>query len=76
LLRCGTSSREQTRNTLASEFLIVPSVPFSRIEPVKDVLGQTKISQTMDTYAHVLPETKREAINLMGTILNKTKVKA
>ena len=37
-----------------------------------DVLGHSKISQTMDTYAHVLPETKREAINLMDTILNRT----
>jgi integrase len=45
------------------------------IRTIMDVLGHTKISQTMDTYAHVLPETKREAINLMNTILNKTKGK-
>jgi integrase len=41
------------------------------IRTIMDVLGHSKISQTMNTYAHVLPETKRDAINLMDSILSK-----
>lgn len=29
---------------------------------VMDILGHTQISTTMNTYAHVLPETQRQAV--------------
>ena len=45
-----------------------------RLDPHhQDVLGHSKISRTMDTYAHVLPVTKKEALNVIGDLLSKTK---
>jgi integrase len=36
---------------------------------VQEILGHTKISTTMDIYAHVLPETQREALEKLGGLL-------
>jgi integrase len=37
---------------------------------VMDVLGHSQISLTMNTYAHVLPELRREAADRMNDLLN------
>ena len=40
---------------------------------IMDILGHSQISLTMNTYAHIMPETRKEAIDLMDAILQKTK---
>lgn len=38
-----------------------------------DILGHNAIRTTMDIYAHVIPETKREAADIMEQILTGKK---
>jgi integrase len=38
---------------------------------IKDILGHSQISLTMNTYAHVLPIMKRDAANRLNDILTK-----
>lgn len=40
---------------------------------IMEILGHSQINLTMNTYAHVMPEMKTEAISLMDNILNPSK---
>jgi hypothetical protein len=37
---------------------------------VRDTLGHTQISTTADIYGHVLPDTHRQAVNGLDTLLS------
>jgi integrase len=38
---------------------------------VQELLGHANISMTLDTYSHVLPNVKREAINTLDKLFDK-----
>jgi integrase len=44
-----------------------------QLKVVSDILGHSQISTTADLYTHVLPSLRKEAINVMDSILSKTK---
>jgi len=46
------------------------------LNTIKDILGHSQISLTMNTYAHVLPAMKREAVRKMDELLSKAKLEA
>jgi len=43
------------------------------LKVVSDILGHSQISTTADLYTHVLPSLRKEAIDLMDSILTGTK---
>ena len=53
-----------------ASLLLAQNVP---LKVVSDILGHSRISITADLYTHVLPSVRKEAINLMDTILTGTK---
>jgi integrase len=53
------------RHSCAS-LLLAKGVP---LKTVSDILGHSQLSITADFYAHVVPEMRREAMNLMDSIL-------
>lgn len=53
-----------------ASLLLAQGVP---LKVVSDLLGHTRISVTADLYTHVLPSLKREAMDLMDSILTGTK---
>ena len=40
---------------------------------IMDILGHSRISVTMDTYAHVMPQTVRDAADVMNSVLRRKK---
>jgi integrase len=53
-----------------ASLLLAQGVP---LKVVSDLLGHTRISVTADLYTHVLPSLKREAMDLMDSLLTGTK---
>lgn len=53
-----------------ASLLLAQGVP---LNVVSDILGHTQISITADLYTHVSPAMKREAVDLMDSILTGTK---
>jgi integrase len=53
-----------------ASLLLAQGVP---LKVVSDILGHTQIGITADLYTHVLPAVKKEAIDLMDSILTGTK---
>jgi integrase len=53
-----------------ASLLLAQGVP---LKVVSDLLGHTRISVTADLYTHVLPSLKREAMDLMDSILTGTR---
>lgn len=60
------------RHTSATH-MIRNNVPIST---VSGVLGHANITTTLNTYTHVIEDTKKEAINIMADIVNDTDKKA
>ena len=54
----------------AASLMLAQGVP---LKVVSDILGHSQISTTADLYTHVLPSLRKEAINLMDSILTGTK---
>jgi integrase len=54
------------RHTCAT-LLLQAGVP---VKVVSERLGHTKVSMTLDTYAHLLPEMQRDAAALLGGLLH------
>ena len=54
------------RHTCAT-LLLQAGVP---VKVVSERLGHTKVSMTLDVYAHVLPEMQRDAAALLGGLLH------
>jgi integrase len=52
-----------------ASLLLAQNVP---LKVVSDILGHSRISITADLYTHVLPSVRKEAINLMDSILTGT----
>jgi integrase len=40
---------------------------------VQEMLGHTQISMTLDTYSHVLPSLRQDAVGKLNTLLTKPK---
>lgn len=55
---------------LAASLMLAQGVP---LKVVSDILGHSQISTTADLYTHVLPSLRKEAIDLMDSILTGTK---
>jgi integrase len=53
-----------------ASLLLAQGVP---LKVVSDILGHSQISTTADLYTHVLPSLRKEAIDLMGSLLSGTK---
>jgi integrase len=53
-----------------ASLLLALGVP---LKVVSDILGHTQIAITADLYTHVLPAMKREAVDLMDSILSVKK---
>jgi integrase len=53
-----------------ASLLLAQGVP---LKVVSDLLGHTRISVTANLHTHVLPSLKREAMDLMDSILTGTK---
>ncbi|HET8671891.1 MAG TPA: tyrosine-type recombinase/integrase [Candidatus Saccharimonadales bacterium] len=54
----------------AASLMLAQGVP---LKVVSDILGHSQISTTADLYIHVLPSLRKEAIDLMDSILTGTK---
>ncbi len=54
----------------AASLMLAQGVP---LKVVSDILGHSQISTTADLYTHVLPSLRKEAIDLMDSILTGTK---
>jgi integrase len=65
-----TNTRLHDLRHACASFLIAQGVS---PKIVQEILGHTKISTTMDIYAHVLPETHREALEKLGGLLKDEK---
>lgn len=42
----------------------------THLKVVQEMLGYSTITQTMDTYSHVLPDMQDEAVSAMGSALS------
>ena len=54
----------------AARLMLAQRVP---LKVVSDILGHSQISTTANLYTHVLPSLRKEAINLIDSILTGTK---
>ena len=50
----------------AASLLLAQGVP---LKTVSDILGHSQLSITADFYSHIAPETRREAMSVMDSIL-------
>ena len=59
----------ELRHTYASRMIRAGTHP----KVIQELLGHTKITVTMDTYGHLFPGMKREAVDKATPVLQKTK---
>jgi integrase len=59
----------ELRHSCAS-LLLAQGVP---LKTISDILGHSQISITADYYAHIAPETRREALSMMDTLFSAAK---